>query len=320
MFKKYHVLIGGGMLVAYLDLILLLNWLFDCLLLYWTSILLKRKQNIVRIAIAGLGGALFVLISFTSFSYLANSILLKLAVSVAMVLIVFGFQRLKTFVKTCLTFYLVTFLTGGFLMGIHFLFSYQLVASPNTGLFYVTKSYGDPVSWLFIMIGFPCAWLYAKKVFDELESSVVLYKGIVDVVIKVRECSFECKGLIDTGNQLYEPITNNPVMILSISSQTDNVPADVLQLLRGPIKVEQLSDYMKSSWGERLRIIPYKVVGKEQQLMIAFRPDCIHISTDEKAGYVQKGIVAITLQTLSHDGTYECIVHPRMMVSLNNAS
>ena len=308
------------MLVAYLDLILLLNWLFDCLLLYWTSILLKRKQKVIRMAIAGLGGALFVLIPFTSFSSLANSVLLKLAVSVAMVLITFGFQRLKTFVKTCLTFYFVTFLTGGILMGIHYLFSYQLVASPNIGLFYVTKSYGDPVSWLFVMIGFPCAWLYAKKVFDELESSVVLYKGIVDVVIKMRGYSFVCKGLIDTGNQLYEPITNNPVMILSISAQTNNIPADVLQLLNEPVKAERLSDYMKSSWGERLRIIPYKVVGKEQQLMIAFRPDYIHISSEEKAGYVQKGIVAITLQTLSHDGTYECIVHPRMMVSINNAS
>ena len=308
------------MLVAYLDLILLLNWLFDCLLLYWTSILLKRKPKPVRLALAGLVGALFVLVSFTSFSHLANSVWLKLTVSIIMVFIAFGFLRLKMFMKTCLLFYFVTFLTGGILMGIHFLFTYQLVASPSNGLFYAPKSYGDPVSWLFVMIGFPCAWLYAKRVFDEMESSFVLHTGIVDVVIKMKEYSFACKGLIDTGNQLYEPITNNPVMILSISSQTDNIPDDVLQLLNEPVKTEKLSDYMESSWGERLRVIPYKVVGQEQQLMLAFRPDSIHISADEKAGYVQKGIVALSVQTLSHDGMYECIVHPRMMVMLNNAS
>ena len=307
-------------MVAYLDLILLLNWLFDCLLLYWTSILSKRKPKPVRLALAGLVGALFVLLSFTSFGHLANSVWLKLAVSLIMIFIAFGFLRLKLFVKTCFLFYFVTFLTGGILMGIHFLFSYQLVASPSNGLFYVTKSYGDPVSWLFVMIGFPCAWIYAKRVFDDMESSVMLHTGIVDVVIKMKEYSFACKGLIDTGNQLYEPITNNPVMILSVASQAGNFPADVLQLLQEPIKGEKLSDYMGSSWGERLRVIPYKVVGKEQQLMLAFRPDSIHITSDNIAGYVQKGIVAITVQTLSHDGVYECIIHPRMMVALNNAS
>ena len=308
------------MLVAYLDLILLLNWLFDSLLLYWTAILLKRKPKKLRIAVAGLVGALFILISFTSLYQVANSVLLKLAVSLVMILIAFGYLRLKTFAKACIVFYLVTFLTGGILMGIHFLFSYKLVASPSIGLFYVTKSYGDPVSWLFVMIGFPAAWVYAKKVFEEMESTTVLHKGIVDVVIKMKEFSIVCKGLIDTGNQLYEPITNNPVMILSISDDATNIPADVMGLLKEPINAQQLSDYMKCSWGERLRIIPYKVVGKEQQLMIAFRPDYIHIAAEEKVGYVRKGIVALTLQTLSHDGTYECIVHPRMMVTLNSAS
>ena len=99
-------------MVAYLDLIILLNWLFDCLLLYWSSLLIKRKVSLIRIVFGGAIGALFIAISFTSFYTLTNSVLAKLVVSLIMIFITFGYKRMKVYAKACLTFYFVTFLTG----------------------------------------------------------------------------------------------------------------------------------------------------------------------------------------------------------------
>lgn len=306
-------------MVAYIDLIILLNWCFDCLLLYWTSILLKKKVAFIRIVIGGFIGSLLILLSFSPFYNLANSVLIKILVSLFMVLLTFGYHRMKLFLKACFLFYLITFLTGGILIGVHFLFSYKFL-SVNTGMFYVTKSYGDPVSWLFVMIGFPATWLYAKKVFSDLEMTQVLHDGIVDVKIKIKDHLFNCVGFVDTGNQLYEPFTNTPVMILSTARFRNDIPIDIMNLLTETLHSDHFSKYAQCSWGERLRIIPYKVVGTEQQLMLAFRPDWIQLSYGETEGLIQKGLVAFTLQNLSHDDTYDCIVHPRMLVSLQKSN
>lgn len=304
-------------MVAYVDVIFLLNWCFDSLLLYWTSIFLKKKVPYWRIVAAGFLGSLFILLQFTSYYYIANSVFLKIVISIFMVLLTFGYHRLKIFLKACFLFYFITFSTGGILMGIHFLFAYKFVAA-DVGLFYVTKSYGDPVSWLFVMIGFPAAWLYARKVFTDLEITSMVHDGIVMLAIKIKDHIYTCTGLIDTGNQLYEPITNTPVMILSIQNIKQEIPPDILELVEQPLDHHMLSKCTESSWGERLRIIPYKVVGKEQQLLLAIRPDWINITYGDKSGMVQRGLVALTKQSLSHDHTYECIVHPRMIVSLNS--
>ncbi|MGM9928944.1 MAG: sigma-E processing peptidase SpoIIGA [Bacillus sp. (in: firmicutes)] len=308
---------GGESVVAYIDMILLLNFGFDGLLLYWTSLLLKKKVKYFRIALGGMIGSLFILLSFSPYYYLTNSVIAKIVVSLFMIVVVFGFHRLKIFLKACLLFYFVTFLTGGILLGIHFLFSYKFLAA-DTGFFYATKSYGDPVSWLFVMIGFPAAWIYSKKAFAEMEMTNVLHDGIVDVCIQIKEATLVCRGFIDTGNQLYEPFTNTPVMILSIRNVQEDIPDDVADLLNQPLNNELLSKCTESSWGDRLRVIPYKVVGSEQQLILAFRPDCIQITHDGKTGIVQRGLVAMTSQTLSHDGTYESIIHPRMVLNMHN--
>ncbi|MGN1401751.1 MAG: sigma-E processing peptidase SpoIIGA [Bacillus sp. (in: firmicutes)] len=306
-------------MVAYVDLIFLLNTSFDCLLLYWTSLLLKRKTGWVRIFAGGLLGALFILLYFTPYYYLTNSVLLKFFVSLLMILVTFGYHRMKFYVKACLFFYLVTFLAGGILMGLHFLFSYKIVAA-DVSFFYGTKSFGDPISWLFVMIGFPAGWIFSARAFSELESSGMLKDQFVTVTIKIKDTQINCVGFIDTGNQLHEPFTNVPVMILSVRHYLEQLPADVAQLLRDPSFAHDFDAMSQCFWGERVRIIPYKVVGQEQQMLLAFRPDWIEIEQGGKKGMVNKGLVAMSVQTLSHEDAFRCIVHPRMMGSLIDRS
>ncbi|MEH6940538.1 sigma-E processing peptidase SpoIIGA [Bacillus sp. JJ722] len=302
-------------MVAYIDLIILLNWCFDSLLLYWTSILLKRKTSFRRIVLGGGIGSILILFFFSPFYNWANSVFVKILFSLLMIFITFGFYRLKTFLKASAMFYFITFLTGGILLGFHFLFSFEFLAADTT-YFYTPKSYGDPVSWLFVLGGFPAAWIYSKRIFGEMEMTNLLHEGILNVEIKIKDCFLTCTGFIDTGNQLYEPITNTPVMILSVSQLQERIPKDVMELLQETISSNNISKSIHSSWGERMHIIPYKVLGMDQQLLIAFRPDWIQLSIGDRRGRIHRGLVALTLQTVSHDETYNCIVHPRMAASI----
>ena len=151
-------------MTLYLDVIWLLNWLFDCLLLYWTAILLKRRVPFWRVIAGGFLGSLIIVLSFTSYHLLADRVLVKLLFSIFMILTVYGFGRFKVFVKNLAALYFVTFLSGGILLGLHYLFEYNVLSGQHT-MYKGINQFGDPVSWIFVIIGFPLAWQFSKKDF-----------------------------------------------------------------------------------------------------------------------------------------------------------
>ena len=58
-------------------------------------------------------------------------------------------------------------------------------------------------------------------------------------------------------------------------------------------------------------MVPYKVIGQNHQLLTAIKPDSLHIQHDNKVYKVTHGIISFTLQQLSAENTYQCIVHPK---------
>lgn len=299
-------------MTLYLDVIWLLNWLFDCLLLYWTAIILKRRANAFRIILGGLIGSSIVLFAFTPYRYLVDNVYMKLLYSVFMVAAVFGFIRLKVFLKNLASLYLVTFLSGGILLGLHYLFQFK-ISSLQPGMAASLNRFGDPVSWTFVMIGFPLAWQFSKRAFGSMEMTNITYGQLARVDMKID--GFECSlnGLVDSGNQLYDPISRAPVMIVSIEGiETEAIPKDVLDLIQNPDSILQQESF-HYTWSNRMRIIPAKVVGNDHQLLTAIKPDWIKISHAGKEYEVRSGLISFTFQKLSSDHSYECIVHPKML-------
>ncbi|WP_425454260.1 sigma-E processing peptidase SpoIIGA [Peribacillus asahii] len=302
-------------LTVYVDIIWLLNWLFDCLLLYWTAIILKRRVPLWRLVAGGLIGSFIIALAFTSYSALTDNIYMKLLFSVFMVLTVFGFIRLKLFLKTLMTLYFVTFLSGGILLGLHYFFSFQ-VAEMATSTQMGMNRFGDPMSWLFVALGFPLAWQFSKRMLDGMEMTKLNYEQIVTVTVEVADFKAEFQGLIDSGNQLYDPISRSPVMIVSIVGQESHIPADMLELFENPDTMLQEGEMTNYTWAERIRVIPYKVVGQSHQLLTAIKPDSLRIQCNEKVYEVERGLVSFTLQQLSAENAYQCIVHPKMLTGI----
>ncbi|MEH7106850.1 sigma-E processing peptidase SpoIIGA [Bacillus sp. JJ1764] len=299
-------------MVVYLDVIWALNLLFDSLLLYLTAIILKRKINFLRLLAGGFIGSLIILLSFTPINVYSGHPISKLLFSLVMVYIVFGYKRLSFFIKALMTFYLATFLIGGALMGVHYFIQYdptltaEVLKSSVMGL-------GDPVSWLFVMIGFPVAWHYARKNIENMEMTKIQYEKIVRVTIKLSGEALHFSGLVDSGNQLYDPISKLPVMFVSIKNQLECIPEPIRKLatITDPLMINH--DELPIDWQPRLRIVPYKVVGQEHQFVLAIKPDMIMIEQDRVKYFCDKGLVTFTNQQLSSDDSFECIVHPKML-------
>lgn len=296
-----------------MDVIWALNFLFDSLLLYLTAIILKREFIFWRLLLGGFIGSLIILLTFTPFNAYSSHPLVKLLFSIIMVFTVFGFKRFRFFFSTLMTFYLTTFLIGGALIGTHYFvqFDDQLSASV---LISNVKGFGDPISWLFVILGFPVAWHFSKRNIENIEVTKIKYDQLIDVCITINGQKFMFRGLIDSGNQLYDPISKTPVMFVSVKNMTEQLSDTIVKIASDPESIILGSEPLAAEWEHKMRIIPYKVVGQDHQLVIAIKPDQILLTKDNEELIVEKGLVSFTLQQLSSEDAFQCIVHPKMLV------
>ncbi|APH05341.1 sigma-E processing peptidase SpoIIGA [Bacillus weihaiensis] len=297
----------------YLDVIWFLNFSFDLFLLLLTSIALKRKKMKVRLVVAAFIGSSVVLFMFSPYSVIATNPIGKMVISILMVIVAFGFKKFSYFFQNVLAFYFVTFMVGGGMIGTHFFF--QSETNYLDGIFLTNSTgFGHPVSWLFILIGFPTIWLFSKKQIEGVESKKIHHDQIVSVSIRIEQTQFTLKGLIDSGNQLVDPISRSPVMIIDIFKVKEYIPEQLLkQALQDDVMKSISEDDQGHEWEHRVRIIPYRVVGKEHQFLLGLKPDEVTIEMNNETFHVQKTIVGLNRTQLSSEDEYECIVHPKML-------
>lgn len=300
---------------VYLDVIWALNLLFDCLLLSMAAIVLKRAVSAWRIMVGGLIGSLIILLHFTPLGAYSGHPLSKLLFSVFMVLSAFGYKGIKFFLSSLAALYLSTFLIGGAMMGAHYFLQTGGGAS-KAFLSSVSAGFGDPVSWAFVLIGFPLAWHFSKNRLGAIEMAKIKFSQLVKVQIDINGVSYSFTGLIDSGNQLYDPISRLPVMFASVKKTIGELPPPLLAVTTEPEAVIFGDKKLDSEWEHRIRIVPYSVVGQENQLVLAIKPDMVAITQGNQTFRTNKALVSFTLQELSSDGSFECIVHPKMLTGV----
>lgn len=299
-------------MIVYLDVIWALNLLFDSLLLYLTAIILKRRIRIWRLLAGGFTGSLIILLSFTPINVYSSHPIAKLSCSILMVLITFGYKRFSFFIKALMTLYVSTFLIGGALLGAHYFIQYDARLTSEVFMS-SSKGFGDPVSWLFVLIGFPIAWHFSRRNVESMEMTKIQFEQIVNVRLTIDSETFIFKGLVDSGNQLYDPLTKLPVMFVSVKNQMEAISEPIRKMAANPDSIIMGDTEIPDEWQNRLRIVPFSVVGQEHQLIVAVKPDSILIEQNGNQYFCEKGLVSFTLQQLSADDAFQCIVHPKMM-------
>ncbi len=299
-------------MTVYLDVIWALNLLFDSLLLYLTSIFLKRNIRFWRILAGGFIGSLIILLSFTPLQEYSSHPISKFAFSILMVFITFGYKRMTFFIKALMTLYAATFLIGGALIGTHYFIQYDSKWSMEL-LKASVNGFGDPISWLFVLIGFPIAWYFSRKNIEGMEMTKIQFEQIVKVTVNIDGITLQLKGLVDSGNQLYDPLTKLPVMFVSIKNMDETIPEPIKKMSESPELILSMTEELPDDWQNRLRIVPCRVVGQEHHLIAAIKPDNILIENKSGLHICKKGLVSFTMQQLSADDAFQCIVHPKML-------
>jgi stage II sporulation protein GA (sporulation sigma-E factor processing peptidase) len=297
-------------LSIYLDAVWFLNLCFDGLLLMLTAVMLKRKLIFWRIAAGAFIGSLIVLLMFTPFSEIVAHPITKIIFSVCMVIIAFGFKRFRFFLQGLLCFYFSAFIVGGGLIGLHYFIKSNIFLS-EFGLLTVSSGLGDPVSWLFVIIGFPVIWYFARNRVEDIELKKIQYDQIVEVTIEIEGNLLQLRGLVDSGNHLYDPISKTPVMVLDMKKADHMLPPSLIEAAKN---LDQLS-FDQLEWENRIRIIPYRGVGLSHQFLLALKPDKIMIHTGSESIQAKKALIALNTESISSDDLYDCLLHPKMIAA-----
>lgn len=173
---------------VYVDVIFIINFLYDFLILSSVSILLKRNADIKHILFGCLIGISTMCTLFISLERIVL-LLLKFITSLSMVAITFGHKR---FLENVFYFYIMTIIIGGF-------------------QYLVT---GDEYEVNLILMGILSPIIIGLYIKSQREYKANLNK-LYNVVIVDGDNAYALTGYMDTGNTLKDPLTNYPVILVS---------------------------------------------------------------------------------------------------------
>jgi stage II sporulation protein GA (sporulation sigma-E factor processing peptidase) len=299
----------------YLDLIWLLNFCIDYLLLWMTALFRQVHFKKWRLALASVIGSSYVLFLFVPPLLPLYTFTVKVVLALLIIWVAFGFESLYKFAGHFLMFYFVSFITGGGMLAVHFFMESQhdllqgMVTTQGSG-------YGDAVSWWFVIIGFPVLYWFTYSRWSHLKQTKQKSGHTVRLDVYFGDERLTCPGLVDTGNSLYEPFTKTPVMIVEEGVLQGVVPHEVLDMQKegaseGTLdtnEVEELPD--ADFWLSRLRMVPYRGVRQSMEMMVALKADRVCIRGEQDRWQPDRVLIGINGQPLSRDGAFQAIVHP----------
>ncbi|MDD2435253.1 MAG: sigma-E processing peptidase SpoIIGA [Bacilli bacterium] len=188
----------------YLDLIFLLNFFFDLILLISVSLILRRNMPFYRLIIGAFIGSLsifFLFLKINSFQLF----ILKVIISIVMVIMSFSYRNVKYTLRNLLFLYSSSILLGGFLYFLNMEFAYKQV-----GLVFYFK--GLSINVIFLILFSPLIiYIYIRQTIS-LKNN---YSKYYQVDIYYQDKIIKCNGYLDTGNTLCDPYFKKPVILIN---------------------------------------------------------------------------------------------------------
>ncbi len=181
------------MMKVYIDLVFLINFYLDFLIIIITSITLKKNAKLKRILLGSLVGSLSLIFLFININnYLLFFI--KFIIAVLINIVVFGYKDLKSTLENISYFYMISIILGGF--------CYYLNIELNG---FNNKTY-------FLLIISPIIlYIYYRQTIFFKNTRSLIHK----VKIVFNDQVLDLNGYIDTGNKLYDPVTKKGVIIIN---------------------------------------------------------------------------------------------------------
>lgn len=192
---------------VYVDVLLIINFIIDYILLAVTSFFIKKTSKIPRMCLASATGAAYAAYAFFMPFGTLLSLLFSVVVAFLMVVLAFGIKKASVLLKNTAVFFMVSAVTAGVGFSLVFTGKAGQNYAINNGVFYADV---DAYTILFIftmsIITIHTATGYVKK--QKIKS-----RYLYNVTIEKNGRTICDTALFDSGNFLCDPITQKSVIV-----------------------------------------------------------------------------------------------------------
>ncbi len=300
---------------VYPDVAFAVSFLMNSLILWGTAAVNKLAAGWPRIITGAAAGALYSFAAAFPQGEFLHGFWLKIIFSVGMFAITFAPLNLKRFAASLTVFYIISFSLGGFFIGVLYFFRsspfymYLSDFSRQVAAYFLPGLLITAVVYIFFT-------RFAGRLFQKR-----LAENLFRVPMKVLfgDSRVEVEALIDTGNQLQDPLSQIPVIVVEYNVLKDLFPAEVQTAFergKDPDLMLILDSLAETQWSTRFRVIPFTSLGRENGLLIGFRPDRVEILTGGNLVCTRNVIVGVYHRQLSPEGGYRALLHPDVLDSM----
>lgn len=303
--------IMGVQPVIYLDMVLAVNLVMDWLILWAVALCLRLSFSYWRItAGAVIGGLYAVALLLPPLSFL-TAFGVKILFSLLMIGVAFAWQSWRLYLRILGCFYLISFLAGGAVMGVAYLTEGGgAVGTYNGVMTLVNFPAGGLLTGIGILVLVSVAGISMyRRHFHKIRNSVPF-------TVSIGEETVAARGLVDTGNQLRDPFSQKPVIIMEYGVLKPFLPPELNCILQGAKGQgwEGLSSILKGNpWETRIRILPFHSLGARQGLLPGVVAQQVCLEVDEMTVCHQNVVIGIYHGILSSDRQYQALLHPDLL-------
>lgn len=299
-------------MVINLDVLILENVVMNYLILLLTAKFSKNKTSNLRMFTGALVGAAYVVLLvifpnlnmyYTTFS--------KVLLSFLIVAVTFSPSRIIPFFKTLAIFYASTFIFAG--AAFAFMYFNQSGGFLRNGFIYV---FSDS-KWTMLFLSIITVGIILRILWDIFEQKVFRESALIPLKIAFESGMIDLFALVDTGNSLHDPLTNSPVVVVEFKAIRNILPLEIQKIFEESKEDDLVcvtSIVSGSKWFSRFRLIPFCSLGKENGMLIGFKPDYIEVGDNTEKKGVTDVIVGIYNRTLSRNNNYNALLSPELIV------
>lgn len=269
-----------SMNIIYLDTLFLVNFIFDYILLLCTARVSGTEIRRLYILAAATLGGLYACLCALRNGWIQHPIIQSCC---SIMLCILSFGNKKSLLRCTVVFLAISAMLGGILSAVS--------VNIHNVLFFPVDFKATVLIFAVVYI---VLYIFFRK-FPQLQQ-----KEYHNIVITINNQTIKCKAIRDTGNELYDPITNLPVLVCDASTLQPLFP-DVLLSMDDPFRLFMEINQSKG-WENKMKLIPYRTIS-ESGILLGFKPDSIRIDHTE-----EHYIVAIAPTQLRASDTCQAIL------------
>ncbi|MDD4571589.1 MAG: sigma-E processing peptidase SpoIIGA [Clostridia bacterium] len=294
--------------VVYGDVLWLINFCLDFILLWATAKAGRfplKKPRLILAAVVGAFYGVCILVPQFSFAYLFP---IKIGFSLLMIWLAFGALPLRSFCKAVLYFYLLSFTMAGAVLG-----GSSLLKS--NGIDYFN---GYSIHWLSLLFAAFAAVFLVRWAISYIRRNFRKESLIRKAVISIGSQKIQVNTFMDTGNELKDPVTQKPVMVVEYAALQNIFPKAFSRLYEKYAAVDVVKIVEKANvmnMGFNLRLIPFNAIGRDNGILLGIKPKRVVFKGNKGIEDIMMRDIIICLyhRPLGKSKGYNAIINPMVL-------